>query len=523
MKNTIFLFTAICTAVAQDAVQLYSQHCVACHGEHAEGTDQGPKLVGSRTMRSRSIAQLRTFINQGAPSSGMPAFHLPAPDLDALAAFVHSLNSPAAENSSPGSATSGQDFFFGRGQCGTCHMVHGRGKAIGPDLSNAARQMTLSEIQEVLRNPNTRIAPGYELLTVKLNDGRSLRGFARGRTNFDLQLQDLDGQFHFLDQSHIASIQEEKASLMKPLAASADEQRDLLAYLSRLTGGEPGPTTPSQSGITFERIKNPRPGDWLTYNGTLNGNRYSGLKQIDPSNVSRLAVKWIFPIDHFGLETTPVVADGVMYVTGPNQAIALDASTGRQIWKYSRPMTPKLVGDASLGTNRGVAILGNNVFMVTDDAHLLALNRVTGALVWEVYMPDEPQHYGSTVAPLPVGDAVIAGVSGGDRGMRGFLASYNASTGERLWRKWTIPLKDDPGAETWKGAEPLFGGGATWLTGAYDPESDTLYWPTGNPYPDSMDRDRQGDNLFTNCILALNPHTGDLKWHYQFTPHDVHD
>jgi len=118
---------------------------------------------------------------------------------------------------------------------------------------------------------------------------------------------------------------------------------------------------------------------------------------------------------------------------------------------------------------------------------------------------------------------IIAGVSGGDRGIRGFLAAYKASTGERLWRKWTIPLKGDPGAETWKGAEPLFGGGATWLTGSYDAESDTLYWPTGNPYPDSMDRDRQGDNLFTNCILALNPHTGELKWHYQFTPHDVHD
>ncbi len=170
-----------------------------------------------------------------------------------------------------------------------------------------------------------------------------------------------------------------------------------------------------------------------------------------------------------------------------------------------------------------MAILGNNVFLATDDAHLLALNRITGALVWEVYMPDEPMHYGSTVAPLPVGDAIIAGVSGGDRGMRGFLSSYQASTGERLWRRWTIPLKGDVGADSWRGAEPLFGGGATWLTGAYDAESDTLYWPTGNPYPDSMDRDRQGDNLFSDCILALNPHTGELKWHYQFTPHDVHD
>jgi PQQ-dependent dehydrogenase (methanol/ethanol family) len=234
-------------------------------------------------------------------------------------------------------------------------------------------------------------------------------------------------------------------------------------------------------------------------------------------------LKWVFPIDHFGVETTPVVADGVMYVTGPNQALALDARTGRQIWKYSRPRTPGLIGDASLGTNRGVAILGDKVFMATDNAHLIAINRITGSLVWDVVMPEEPQHYGSTVAPMAVKDTVTAGVSGGDRGIRGFLACYKASTGERLWRRWTVPLRGERGSDTWKGAEPLFGGGATWLTGAYDIESDTLYWPTGNPYPDSDDHDRAGDNLFTNCILALNPATGELKWHYQFTPHDVHD
>jgi PQQ-dependent dehydrogenase (methanol/ethanol family) len=514
-KGILFLFAA--AAIAQDVV--YTQHCAACHGEKGQGSAQGPKLAGSRSVRSRSAAQLRSFIYQGAPSSGMPSFHLPDAELDTLAAFVHSLNSPAAENPAQGNTAAGQEFFFGRGQCGECHMVRGRGKAVGPDLSNVAREMTLNEIREVLRDPNSRITPGYRLVSVALKDGRTLRGFARGRTNFDLQLQGLDGQFYFLGEGQIVSVRDEP-SPMKPIAAN----QDLLAYLSRLTGTPAGGSAAADSGgITFDRIKNPQPGDWLTYNGTLDGNRYSGLKQIDTANVGRLNLKWVFPIDHFGLEATPIVADGVMYVTGPNQAIALDASTGRQIWKYSRPRTPGLLGDAALGTNRGVAILGNNVFMSTDDAHLVALNRVTGALVWEVYMPDEPMHYGSTVAPLPVGDAIIAGVSGGDRGMRGFISSYQASTGERLWRKWTIPLKGDVGAETWKGAEPLLGGGATWLTGAYDAESDTLYWPTGNPYPDTMDRDRQGDNLFSNCILALNPHTGEMKWHYQFTPHDVHD
>ena len=179
--------------------------------------------------------------------------------------------------------------------------------------------------------------------------------------------------------------------------------------------------------------------------------------------------------------------------------------------------------DPSLGTNRGVAILGDKVFMVTDNAHLIALNRVTGRLVWEVVMPDEPQKYGGTVTPLVVKDMVIAGVAGGDWGIRGFLAAYKADTGERVWRHWTVPAEGDPGFETWKGTAVTYGGGATWLTGSYDPETDTLFWATGNPWPNSDDRERGGDNLFTDCVLALDPATGKLKWHYQFTPHDVRD
>jgi len=226
---------------------------------------------------------------------------------------------------------------------------------------------------------------------------------------------------------------------------------------------------------------------------------------------------------YFGLEVTPLVAEGIMYATGPHEAFALDARTGREIWEYSRPRASLMAGDAALGTNRGVAILGDKVFMATDDAHLIALNRTTGHLVWEVRMPDKPMHYGSTLAPLIVKDMVIAGVSGGDWGMRGFVAAYRASTGERLWRRWTIPAKGEPGAETWGGNPPEDSGGATWLTGSYDPETDTLYWPTGNPFPDSDDRARPGDNLYTNCILALDPKSGALKWFYQVTPHDVYD
>ena len=269
----------------------------------------------------------------------------------------------------------------------------------------------------------------------------------------------------------------------------------------------------------------PQPGDWLSYNGNdSHTNRYSALQQITAANVSALKLKWVFPIEYFGLEVTPLAASGVLYVTGPNQVFALDALTGDAIWHYSRPATAGLVGDPKLGTNRGVAILRDKVFFVTDNAHLLALDRSTGKLDWETAIaPDVPQPYGATMVPLIVDDMIIAGVTGADHGIRGFLAAYKPETGTPVWRHWTIPKAGEPGIETWQGKEPVAGGGSTWLTGSYDPATDTLYWATGNPYPDSDDRDRGGDNLYTDCVLALNPKTGDVKWYYQFTPHDVKD
>ncbi len=531
------------TSSLDDGKKLYARQCAGCHGADAYGTDRAPGLAGSRRLRTRSIQELRDLIHKGTPTSGMPGFDLPDDELDALATLVHALNAPGAESIVPVDPTAGEQFFFSKGQCASCHMVYGRGEPIGPDLSNLGNEMTTAEIREALLKPSAHVTPGYELVTVRLRDGKSIRGFVRGRSNFNLQLQDLEGRFHLLQEGQISAIEDEKQSLMQPVKASRQELRDLTAYLGDLAGVKPGTTAAARpaeaGGIDFSRILNPVPGDWPTYDGRLGGNRYSELAEINTSNVNRLGLKWIFSIplwkqflpetpyfienmQYFGLEVTPLVADGIMYVTGPHQAYALDALTGRAIWQYSRPRTPGLVGDASLGTNRGMAILGDKVFMVTDNAHLIALNRITGQLVWEAVMPDEPQHYGSTVAPLVVKDMVIAGVSGADWGIRGFLAAYKASTGERAWRFWTIPSKGEPGSETWKGKTPEFGGGSTWLTGSYDSETDTLYWPTGTPFPDYDDRDRPGDNLFTECILALNPATGKLKWYYQTTPHDVH-
>jgi PQQ-dependent dehydrogenase (methanol/ethanol family) len=473
----------------------------------------------------------------------MPAFDLPADTIDGLATMILSWNAVAAKASVPGDAAAGRTFFVGKGQCVSCHLAQGEGSAIGPDLSEIALTLTVDELRDALLNPDARIAPGYELVSVRLRNGRTLRGFARSRSSFDLAVQDLTGALHPLSLDDVASITDEKRSHMESVKASADELRDVIAYLSKLTGIRPGAIASprhSDTGIDFSRILNPKAGEWPTFNGNVSANRYSPLTLINKSNVRTLSVKWTFSIplwtlfhpdtpyyrqnmQYFGLETVPIVADGIMYVTGPNQVFALDPRTGHQIWHYSRPRSTNLVSDASLGTNRGVAILGDHLFMVTDNARLIALHRVTGRPVWEVVMPDEPQKYGGTMAPLIVKDMVIAGVSGGDWGIRGFLSAYKAATGERVWRHWTIPAKGDPGFDTWKGTAVATGGGATWQTGSYDPETDTLYWATGNPWPNSDDSERGGDNLFTDCVLALDPATGKLKWYYQFTPHDVRD
>ena len=523
----------------------YASQCAGCHGVDARGGEYGPPLAENPRLRGRSISWFRKIIQDGVPKGGMPAFNLPAGELDTLAALIHSLNSPAAQNTPAGDGKAGEQFFFGKGQCASCHMVDGRGSAVGPDLSDIAPRMTINEIRSSLLQPSASITPGYQMVTVRLHDGTTLHGFARSRSNYEIVLQDLKGQFHLLHDDEISAISEDQQSEMPPVKASPAELQNLLAFLSTLTGVKPGAAstavqTEVGGDVPFSRILNPQPGDWLTYDGNLSGNRYSNLGQINTSNVNQLRLKWVFAVplwkqflpdtsyfhlnmQYFGLEVTPLVADGIMYATGPQRAYALDAQTGQEIWSYSRPRTSGMVGDAALGTNRGMAILGDKVFRVTDDAHLIALNRTTGKLVWEVVMPDEPMHYGSTVAPLVVKDMVIAGVSGGDWGMRGFVAAYKASSGERVWRHWTIPTKGEPGAESWGGNPPQDGGGATWLTGSYDPETDTLYWATGNPYPDSDDRARPGDNLYTNSILAINPNNGKLKWYYQVTPHDVHD
>jgi alcohol dehydrogenase (cytochrome c) len=409
--------------------------------------------------------------------------------------------------------------------CARCHGADGHGGEFAPDIVGRLAARTDPELATLVRQglpakgmPGvgaTLAAPDLRALVAFLRtltprnetpvrarvetiDGRALEGLALNRSSSDLQLLTDDGRLHLLRRNN---------------ASDSDRSAD-----AKGKGTGVGTGTGERYRSVTSQV------DWPTYNGQPDGNRFSPLDQINRSTVARLAPAWTFALsDASRLEVTPVVVDGVMYVTNANECYALDAGSGRRIWRFHRPRTKGLAGDAASGINRGVAVAGDRVFMVTDHAHLLALDRFTGALVWETTMADWRQNYGATSAPLVAGDLVISGVSGGDEGIRGFVAAFDRATGKEAWRFWTVPRPGEPGSETWRGTDIAHPCAATWLTGTYDAALQTVYWPTGNPCPDYDGSQRLGDNLYSDSILALDQTTGRLKWHFQYTPHDLWD
>ena len=439
-----------------------------------------------------------------------------------LAAFMRTDAYVAVQQGKPGQPSPEASRLF-EVQCAACHGNDGRGAERGPDIVSPQRaaERSLDELQRIIRSgvpaggmpPTTMSADEighvarhvralaasaqqprtFRFVRLRTRDGRDVEGLVQNETNFDMQLLTLDGQIVSLSRNDVVTV----------------------AELERRTAPE---------AKVREIPDRWEAGDWPTYNGDPGGNRHSTLHQITPANVAQMRLKWVFPAANArNLKTTPVVVGGVMYVTAPNQVFALDGRTGRQIWQYSRPRTQGVIGDAGAGVNRGVAIRGDRLYVVTDDARLLALHRGTGQLLWDVKMADHTKHYGATGAPLVVKDLVISGVSGGDEGIRGFLAAFDAVTGKEAWRYWTVPAAGEPGSETWQGKALEHGCAATWLTGSYDEKANLLFWTTGNPCPDYNGGERVGDNLGSDSVLALDPATGKLRWSYQFTPHDLND
>jgi alcohol dehydrogenase (cytochrome c) len=270
------------------------------------------------------------------------------------------------------------------------------------------------------------------------------------------------------------------------------------------------------------------PSRWLMHSGDYTSKRHSPLTQITPANVARLSPLWTFDTGlGFGrnakFEATPIAIDGTLYVTGLlNHAWAIDGRTGALIWHYQR----KLPSDTRICcgmVNRGFAVFGDRLFMTTLDAHVMAIDRKTGTPIWDVPMIDYELGYSATAAPLVVKDKLIVGMAGGDLATRGFLDAYSLETGKRLWRFNTVPAPGEPGGDTWPAGHFERGGGSTWITGSYDPDLNLLYWGVGNPNPDFYGGNRRGDNLYTASVVALDPDTGRLRWHFQYTPHDEHD
>ena len=277
--------------------------------------------------------------------------------------------------------------------------------------------------------------------------------------------------------------------------------------------------------VTYERLLGAaqEPANWLMYGADYRSQHYSGLNQITAENVHRLRAKWIYQMHRQKVETTPIVVDGIMYVTRPpSDVIALDAETGRALWTFEYRL-PSKVYTCCGEVNRGLAILDSTLFITTLDAKLIAIDARSGRMLWKKEMADPALNYTATAAPLAIKDKVIAGIAGADAGVRGFLDAYDAKTGERAWRFWTVPVPGEPGSETWGGDSWRYGGASTWITGSYDPELNLVYWGTGNPGPDHNGDVRPGDNLYSCSLLALDLDTGKLRWYFQFTPHDTHD
>jgi len=389
-------------------------------------------------------------------------------------------------------------------RCSGCHGADGNGGELGPAIARRVANLTDAQIKTtVLEGLPTRGMPANNLgdpdMPQLISFLRSMRPRRMGFQPYRLKAALVNGKV--LDGMVVAESFED---------AALKTDDDKLHMLRRADGGK------------FREVTSEV--DWTTYNGNIGGNRFTTLNQITKANIKHVGPRWIFTMPNAsGLEVTPIVSEGVMYVTNANECYALDAGSGRQIWHFQRPRTRGLVGNAAGGMNRGVALAGDKVYMVTDNAHLVALKRADGEVAWEIEMADWHKNYNATSAPLIVGNLVITGTAGGEEGARGFVAAWDKDSGREVWRFWTVPLPGEPGSETWQGKGIEHGGAVAWFTGVYDASTDTVFWQAGNPGEDYNGDDRLGDDLYSDCILALDAKTGKLKWHYQTTPHDLWD
>jgi len=520
-------------AQAQDpaaaGASLFQLRCSDCHGIDAKGV-HGPDLTVVFSNGGTDDLVFQT-IRRGVPGTEMPSSNAPEAELRAIVAYLHTL-SPSPNEPASGNVANGERIFSS--SCSGCHRVNGRGGALGPDLSRIGASRSRALLTREIRDASAVITPGYLPVTLVKQDGQRIRGARKNEDAYSIQIMDTRQQLQGYRKADLREVVSEKTSLMPDFTAERlkdADLNDLVGYLSTLRGAAAAAAPKIAGGVTSQDLLDGlrNPGRWLHYSGDYTGKRHSPLTQITPQNVSRLSPQWTFQADTLaltrGFEGTPIVVDGVIYMTGPNgSAWAIDARTGRQFWRHRRPNASDLTAGAGYPVNRGFAILGDRLFMTTLDAHLVALDTKTGAVVWDAIIEDYKNGYAATPAPLVVKDKVIVGSSGGENPTRGSIQAYDAQTGKLLWRFYTIPNPGEKGSETWPSPEVMIrGGAAAWVTGTYDPDLNLVYYGTGNPNPDYYGAERLGDNLYTCSIVALDADTGELKWYYQFTPHDTHD
>lgn len=518
--------------------QLFNQTCAACHGADAVG-GRGPSLNTGRFPLGGEDYELFQTIRGGVAGTQMPPFAgLPADNVWKIVTWLKSLGGEAgaagAQDEMRGDPARGEALFFGKGRCADCHEVNGRGAVTAADLSAVgASGASLRAGVLHLPPPHEHGPPVFNprFVEATLSGGQLVRGVVVDEDSLALEVRTSDGRLESIDKSKVRTIAPDPdatASMDVAARLSPAEIDDVLAYLHGRTRRDlaQASRTPLPTGVAYERLNHSaaEPQNWLTYWGGYDGRHFSELKQITPANVGALQARWVAPMPGASvLEATPVVVDGIMYVSGqPGDVYALDARTGLKIWKFHRRQ--ETVNPYQINPfNRGVAVLGGRVFFNTLDDRVIALDARTGRELWEKQIADPMAGYTMTSAPLAVKDKIVVGVSGGEAGISGFVDAYDAATGRRLWHFSTIPGPGQPGHETWAGDSWVHGSAATWLTGSYDPKLGLVYWAVGNPGPDFNPDMRSGDDLYSCSVIALDVETGTLKWHYQFTPNDSHD
>ena len=509
-------------ADAASGGRLFAKYCTACHGANAKG-GRAPDLTTGQWTHGAATIEIARNIQQGIEGTQMPGFPFSDEQAQSIVTWLRSLHLDKDEPLT-GDAKAGQQVFLGAGGCTGCHMLNGQGGRFGPDLTKLGQDRGVKDLRKSVSDPSKHI----RAVEVQLKNGTVIRGVVISEDTFSLYLRDPQEKLHLLRKQDVQRRGESKQPLMPAAALDAKQVDDVIAFLKQPGGYDPDRSQwkPARDfNISYARLKNSaaEPRNWLTYWGDLRGTHYSGLKSITPANVANLAARWTFQFGGSNIETTPIVADGLMFVTGPlNAAAALDARTGHPIWRYRRPL-PDVHSNCTVMTNRGFAILGDRLYLATLDTHLVSLDAKTGNVIFDIEVDDYKKGFSITHAPLAIDGKIIVGVTAGECGLTGFVDAYDAATGKKLWRVYSVAQPGDPALASWSGKSAETGGGPTWMTGTYDAGTDTLYWTTGNPSPDYDGSVRLGDNLYTCSVLAIDPKTGRLKWHFQFTPHDVHD